>query len=126
MISTAEALSARYQSLGGQLAQMNDGINGEIKASVADINSYAEQIASLNQQIGLAQAGFGQPANDLLDSRDQLILELNRLIRAKTTSNSDGSVNVLSAAVSNWWSVPRRSLLRQCPRRLIRRVWWSP
>jgi flagellar hook-associated protein 1 FlgK len=94
MISTAEALSARYQSLGSQLAQMNDGINGEIKASVADINSYAEQIASLNQQIGLAQVASGQPANDLLDSRDQLILELNRLIRAKTTSNSDGSVNV--------------------------------
>ena len=94
MISTAEALSARYQSLGSQLAQMNDGINGEIKASVADINSYAEQIASLNQQIALAQVASGQPANDLLDSRDQLILELNRLIRAKTTSNSDGSVNV--------------------------------
>ncbi len=94
MISTAQALSARYQSLGDQLAQMNDGINGEIRASVADINSYAEQIASLNQQIGLAQAASGQPANDLLDSRDQLILELNKLIRAKTTSNSDGSVNV--------------------------------
>jgi flagellar hook-associated protein 1 FlgK len=94
MISTAQALSARYQSLGDQLAQMNDGINGEIRASVADINSYAEQIASLNQQIGLAQVASGLPANDLLDSRDQLILELNKLIRAKTTSNSDGSVNV--------------------------------
>jgi len=94
MISTAQALSARYRALGDQLAQMNDGINGEIRASVADINSYAEQIASLNEQIGLAQAASGQPANDLLDSRDQLILELNKVIRAKTTSNSDGSVNV--------------------------------
>jgi flagellar hook-associated protein 1 FlgK len=43
------------------------------------INSYAEQIATLNQQIGVAEASTGQPANDLQDSRDQLVFELNKL-----------------------------------------------
>ena len=94
LLSTAQSLSARYQSLGKQLAEIGDSINGEIKAAVSGINSYADQIGILNQQIGFAEAASGQPANDLLDSRDQLVAELNKLIKAKTTSNSDGSVNV--------------------------------
>ncbi len=94
MVSTAQALSARYQALGDQLAQMNDSINGEIAGSVAEINSYAEQIATLNQQIGVAEASTGQPANDLQDSRDQLVLELNKRIKTTTTHNDDGSYNV--------------------------------
>jgi flagellar hook-associated protein FlgK len=49
MVSTAQALSARYQALSDQLAQMYDSINGEITGSVAAINSYAEQIATLNE-----------------------------------------------------------------------------
>ncbi|HOG03552.1 MAG TPA: flagellar hook-associated protein FlgK, partial [Accumulibacter sp.] len=94
MVSTAQALSARYQALGDQLAQMNDSINGEITGSVAEINSYAEQIATLNQQIGVAEASTGQPANDLQDSRDQLVFELNKRIKTTTTRNDDGSYNV--------------------------------
>lgn len=94
MISTAQGLTARYQSLGTQLAQMYESINGEIKQSVTTINSYAEQIAGLNDRIGIAQASTGQPANDLLDSRDHLVAELNKLIKARTSSNSDGSINV--------------------------------
>jgi flagellar hook-associated protein 1 FlgK len=94
MISSAQALSARYQSLGNQLAQMYGAVTGEIAATVANVNSYAEQIASLNQQIGVAQAAAGQPANDLLDSRDQLVLELNKLVKARPTTNGDGTVNV--------------------------------
>ncbi|EXI68141.1 MAG: Flagellar hook-associated protein 1 [Candidatus Accumulibacter adjunctus] len=94
LIANAQGLSTRYQSLGTQLAQMYDGINGQIRDSVKAINSYAEQIASLNEQIGLAQAATGHSANDLLDSRDNLVAELNKLIRAKSTTNGDGSINV--------------------------------
>lgn len=95
MISTAQALSARYQSMGDQLKQIYDGVNAQITSSVAGINSYATEIAGLNQQIGVAEAATGQPANDLRDRRDQMVSDLNKLIKAKTTSNSDGSVNVV-------------------------------
>ena len=94
MVSAAQTLSARYQALGDQLAQMYDGINDEVSATVTSINSYAEQIALLNQGISVAEASAGQPANDLRDSRDQLVLELNKLIKTSTTTNSDGSYNV--------------------------------
>lgn len=94
MISSAQALSARYQSLGNQLAQMYGAVNSEITSTVTTVNSYAEQIASLNQQLGVAQAAGSQSANDLLDTRDQLVLELNKLVKTRTTTSADGSVNV--------------------------------
>jgi len=95
MISSAQGLSARYQSLGTQLARMYESINGEIRDSVTAINSHAELIASLNEQIGVAQATSGHSPNDLLDARDYQVAELNKLIRVKTSTSGDGSVNVL-------------------------------
>jgi flagellar hook-associated protein 1 FlgK len=94
MVSAAQSLSARYQSLSDQLAAMYDGINSGITAAVASVNSYGEQIASLNGRIAVAEASTGQPPNDLLDTRDQMVLELNQLIRTRTTTNTDGSYNV--------------------------------
>lgn len=94
MISSAQALGARYQVLGDQLAQMYEGINAEVTAAVRGINSYATQIGTLNEQIVVAQGATSQPANDLMDTRDQLVAELNKLVKARTTTNSDGSYNV--------------------------------
>jgi len=94
MLSTAQGLTARYRSLGEQLAQVADGVDAQITTTVDGINSYAEQIASLNQRVVLAEASSGQPANDLRDTRDQLVLELNKLIKAGTTAATDGSINV--------------------------------
>ena len=34
------------------------------------------------------------PANDLLDSRDQAILELNKLVKVSTVTQADGAVNI--------------------------------
>jgi len=61
---------------------------------VAAINSFAQQIADLNGRIIVAQSSSNQPANDLLDQRDQLVSELNKLVGVKTTTQSDGSYNV--------------------------------
>ena len=94
LVSSAQGLSARYQSIGTQLAQMYDGLNGEIRDSVTAINSHAEQIAQLNKWIGVAQATSGHPPNDLLDARDYQVAELNKLIRVKTSTSGDGSINV--------------------------------
>lgn len=94
MIASAETLVNRFQSLEGRLSEMAEGVNSQIFSTVDAVNSYAEQIASLNQRIVLAQAASSQPANDLLDQRDQLVSELNKLIKVSTTTNSDGSYSV--------------------------------
>ncbi len=94
VLSSADTLAGRFHSLAGQLNEMSQGVNSQIQSSVSAINSYAQQIAKLNDSIGNAQRSTGQPANDLLDQRDQLILDLNKEIKATVVKQSDGSYNV--------------------------------
>lgn len=94
MISSAQALVARYQGLEDRISQMYDGVNSQITTTVATVNSYSQQIASLNGSILTAQSSNNQPPNDLLDQRDQLVLDLNKLIKVTTTTNTDGTFNV--------------------------------
>jgi flagellar hook-associated protein 1 FlgK len=94
-LSSAESLASRFQSLAGRLDEMKQGVNSQIQSSIGVINAYAEQIAHLNDAIGKAQGAGGQPPNDLLDQRDQLILDLNKEIKATVIKQGDGSYNVL-------------------------------
>lgn len=95
MLSNAEALVARFHSMDQRMSQIRDGINTQITSTVVEINSLADQIAEMNQQILLAEgAAGGQPANDMLDQRDELISQLNKLINTDTVRQSDGTVNV--------------------------------
>lgn len=94
MVSSAQALVARFQGLEDRVNQMYGAVNSQITTAVASINAYSEQIASLNQSIVAAGSSINQPPNDLLDQRDQLVLELNKLVRVTTTTDSNGSYNV--------------------------------
>lgn len=93
-LSSAESLAARFQSLSGQLTELERGVNTQIASSVTLVNAYADRIAGLNDAIGKAQRATGQPPNDLLDQRDQLVLDLNREIKATIVKQDDGAYNV--------------------------------
>ncbi|MBI4740598.1 MAG: flagellar hook-associated protein FlgK [Betaproteobacteria bacterium] len=93
MISAAQTLASRYQTMAARLNEINEGVSGEITGAVASINGYAEQIAGLNQMIASSASSSNAP-NDLLDQRDQLIAELNKLIKVSTTTDDNGSLNV--------------------------------
>ena len=91
MISNAQSLASRFQSLNTRLEEIRDGVEGSIVQTVESINTYARAIAEMNQQIVVAQAGgAGTPANDLLDQRDQLLAELNKLVKISVTQETDG------------------------------------
>lgn len=96
MLSGAQTMVARFQSINQRFTEIRDGVNSEIRSSVAVINSYSQLISNLNQQIAVAQGASGgaQPANDLHDQRDLLIGELNKVIKVTTSEQSDGSLNV--------------------------------
>lgn len=95
MLSASQALVARFQSIDQRMTEIRTGVNGMVTSEVTAINSYAQQIAEINQRIILAQAaGPNQPPNDLLDQRDQLIADLNTKIRATTITQSDGTYSV--------------------------------
>jgi flagellar hook-associated protein 1 FlgK len=95
MLSASQSLVSRFQAIDQRMAEIRSGVNAQITSEIAAINSYATQIAEINQRIILAQAaGPNQPANDLLDQRDQLIADLNTKIRATTITQSDGTFSV--------------------------------
>ena len=93
MVSSGLTLADRFHALETRLDQLNDQVNGRIQDGIGQINSFAAQIADLNQRIIIAEGSYGQPANDLLDQRDRCP-ELNKVVRVSTTTNSDGSFNV--------------------------------
>lgn len=96
MLSGAQMMAARFQTISQRFTEIRDGVNSEVTSSVAAVNSYSRQIANINQQILVAQGATGdlQPANDLLDQRDQLIVELNKVVKVSTVKQDDGSLNV--------------------------------
>lgn len=95
LLSAAGALVSRFELIDSRFNELRLAVNGEITATVDSINAYAAEIASLNQAIVLAKnTSGGQPPNDLLDQRDQRILELNKLIRTSVVAQDDGAFNV--------------------------------
>lgn len=94
MVSSAQSLAARFQSLDSRLSDMYDNVNQQIVADVGAVNTLSQQIADINARIIATQSAFNQPANDLLDQRDQLVTELNKLIKVSTTKDSNGGLNV--------------------------------
>jgi flagellar hook-associated protein 1 FlgK len=94
MVSSAQALASRFQTVDDRISQLYEGVDSQITTAVTTINSYSTQIAKLNESIVLATASTNQPPNDLLDQRDQLVLEMNKFVKVSTTTNNDGSFNV--------------------------------
>jgi hypothetical protein len=63
-----------------------EGVNTQIETNVTLINTYAKQIAELNDQIGKLRPIEQRQPNDLLDQRDQLVMELNKHVKATVTA----------------------------------------
>lgn len=96
MLSAAQSMVARFQGLDQRMSEIRDGLNSQIRSQVEAINTYATQLADINQRIIIAESGSSsQVPNDLLDQREQMVRELNQIVRVSTVTQSDGSFNVL-------------------------------
>ena len=95
LLSSAESLAARFQGMSG--APRRDRHRRQQPRSsrnVTLINSYASQIADLNQKISGLANSTGHPPNDLMDTRDQLVLDLNKQIKATVVPGDNHSITV--------------------------------
>ena len=93
MLSTSESLAARFQGMSARLDEISDGVNSQIVSNVGEINSFARQIADLNNTIAGLSTG-GDAPNDLLDHRDQLITELNKLVKTTVVPGDNNMLTV--------------------------------
>ncbi len=94
MLSSAESLAQRFQSLDSQFKQISQELTSEVETSVNVINSYAKQIAKLNEVIEKALSSNENPPNDLMDQRDQLLIDLSKEIKSTVVEESGGKYNV--------------------------------
>ena len=93
LLSGADSMAARFQGLNGRLNEIREGVNSRITSNVTMINAYADQIAALNERIGGAGSSGAMP-NDLMDQRDQLVLELNKQVKATVVAGDNNSITV--------------------------------
>lgn len=96
LMGSAQSLNNRMHTLNSRLVEIRDSLNGQISNSANLINSYAKQIAALNDNIVKAQAqgGPAQLPNDLLDQRDYLVSQLSQEIGVTSVKQVDGSMDV--------------------------------
>lgn len=96
LIGGAQSVVNRFQSMDKRLTDISNGLNSQITSTVSTVNSYAQQIATLNINIKRATSSSpdGQLPNDLLDQRDQLVNQLNKEIKVNVQVQSDGTASV--------------------------------
>lgn len=100
VVSQAQQLSAAFAAAGNQLSSMQSGLTQTVKTSVASLNQLAKQVANLNQQISTLQ-GSGQPPNQLLDQRDQLVSQISSMVSVTSIPADDGSVSLFIGGGQN-------------------------
>lgn len=96
VIDRADEFAARIRNTAARLGEIGESTKLQSSEVVKTINQMAVQFADLNKKVmnGLAA---GQPPNDLLDQRDQLLAELNRKINVSTITADDGSMTLFVA-----------------------------
>ncbi|MHC8298608.1 flagellar hook-associated protein FlgK [Pseudomonas sp. ZS1P83] len=88
VLSGAQALAARFNSVSKQLNDQNTNLNGSLSDLASQVNKLATSIASLNQKISELSTGSSQP-NDLLDSRNEAVRQLSELVGAQVVERDN-------------------------------------
>ena len=88
-ISDAQSLADQINTAGQQYDSLRQSVNQQLSTTVTQINTYSTQIAQLNTQIQAASSQ-GQPPNQLMDQRDQVVSSLSQLVGVSVVQNSSG------------------------------------
>ncbi|WP_295905421.1 flagellar hook-associated protein FlgK [uncultured Bdellovibrio sp.] len=90
---SAAALTKDFSRVVGQLKDVQDDIDGQIKTTVDEINQITKEIASLNEKVQMVEIQ-NTPANDERDRRDLLLKKLGEKIDISWAEGKDGMVTV--------------------------------
>lgn len=91
VIQEAEDLTAHFQQIDQQLAEVVDGINTTIESTIPSLNDQLQQIAGLNNTIMQTETAGGD-ANTLRDQRDLLLQEVSETCGTTTYNDDNGMV----------------------------------
>ncbi len=86
----------RFVVASNRMTDLQRGVEIETNNKVEIVNNLAKGIADINVQISRTN-GIGQPPNDLLDRRDQMLREMNQYVKTTSMLASDGTMSVFLA-----------------------------
>ncbi|MBI3097656.1 MAG: flagellar hook-associated protein FlgK [Planctomycetes bacterium] len=97
VLAQGATLARMFQDLGTKIRDTREDVNREIIADSRNINSFAQQIADLNDEIVVQENGGidFDAANDLRDRRDLLVQQLSEIVDVRVIENAQGMANVL-------------------------------
>ena len=93
VLSRAEEFANRLNHSASMLEELRGTSRAQLETGIQQVNRLATGIGQINQRI---VDGFsaGNPPNDLLDQRDRMVAELNKLIQVSTLEADDRSLTV--------------------------------
>jgi len=93
---SANVVSQRMTGITTLVNQLKSDSNTGLNDTVRQINTYLPALAAVNQQIVEANSpGNSAPSADLLDERDRVLTNLQKLIGGQTLINKDGTATQL-------------------------------
>jgi len=94
LIAQGNALVEKLQGYDDRLREMSGQVDTQLVGEAGEISTLAQGIARLNGDIAVAIQQTGQPPNDLLDQRDQLIDQLSSKVGVTTVAEGESTLNV--------------------------------
>ena len=99
LLGEAESLTDRFTFYEQRLSDLRGQVNADISNDITVINGLAQAIADINLNISRSGSASstgadGKQPNDLLDQRDQVVLELSKHVAVSTLEQGDGSLSV--------------------------------
>ena len=92
LVQRGAELIQRAQAVYKGLSAYQDNLNMQVKEQVDKINSYGKKILQLNEAIRKIESGGIEQANDLRDTRDQLLDELSEMANINYGESVNGDV----------------------------------
>lgn len=96
VIDQSNNIQTMVGNLSGVLSDTQKQVNDQISSMTDEINNRLDMIHQINKQVSVALNSGGQAPNELLDQRDQAIMELSKYMDVKTFTQSDGETLVYS------------------------------
>lgn len=93
LVQDATTLATNLNRMRQQLRELQTDAATKLTLQVSEVNSIAERIATLNQQI-VAALATGQTPNDLMDQRDLLLDKLASYTGATIRTLPNGAINI--------------------------------
>jgi flagellar hook-associated protein FlgK len=92
-LNDSDGLASRFRELSSQITSVDTETREAVTSKIAEINTLAQQLATVNKQMSRHPLVDRQPP-DLLDQRDLLLTKLSKIVNIGVTTLQNGAVDV--------------------------------